>query len=336
MSLFQYQLATVSTGSAQSWYLQSSYRPEIASYAALPQVAAAYGLTAIGTYLDRGGPPALTDAGWQKPAAWGRVFGQTTRTRSGDAIDSGANATLWGFESGVDLLRSVWGEGQQDIVGVSAGYGRATADASSKVGSAGSLSFDAPFVGASITHVGPGGWYLDGRLQYAWLDDASASTNADAGLSTSGHALTASLEAAAPFDMGGTTIAPQAQIIHQNVALSAANDGVASISFPDFSTWTARFGVLAERTSTLSETALLKPWIRANLWHGFGGDSAVSSGGESLETSSNGTWAEVQGGVTLTSAADVWRLYGSGGYQFGLGSTTLNGWSGNLGVTYRW
>jgi outer membrane autotransporter protein len=109
------------------------------------------------------------------PSAWARFFGGTINNEYQAFADPRAHGNFWGFQGGVDLLHGSLFAGHYERAGLYAAYGltdvnvdglvtnpAATAYASTHTGA---VNFDAWSGGAYWTHVGPGGWYLDGVLQ---------------------------------------------------------------------------------------------------------------------------------------------------------------------------
>ena len=85
------------------------------------------------------------------------------------------NAPVGGFQGGIDLLRGSLIAGHYERAGLYGAFGNVNADVNGLVTNpaatgyilthTGSLNLEAGSAGGYWTHVGPGGWYLDGVLQ---------------------------------------------------------------------------------------------------------------------------------------------------------------------------
>lgn len=188
--------------------------------------------------------------------------------------------------------------------------------------------------GGYWTHIGPPGWYLDGVLMHTWLDGNTHSLrNIDTG--TDGGVTTASLEGGYPIALDPIwSIEPQGQIIWQRTSLSSTADVFSAIAYDDTDAFVGRLGFRLQ-ASVQADAMLLKPYLKANLWHTFAGTDVVIFATTPIALKRGATAVEVGGGVAaqVTPALSV---HAAASYTTDVSSADRQGVTGNLGLRLTW
>jgi outer membrane protein OmpA-like peptidoglycan-associated protein len=200
----------------------------------------------------------------------------------------------------------------------------------------GNLNLQAYSGGAYWTHYGPGGWYLDAILQgTAYTGDA---TTVVSKLPTDGSGFIASLEGGYPIPLPlgpHFILEPQGQIIYQRVGFHDAFDNEATIGLGTTSGATGRLGVRGQWTINTEQGQVWQPYVRANVWHNWGANAALTSPASALSVPllENTTWLEFAGGVTVKVNANL-SFYGQFGYEFAVAPSIAryNGVKGDIGL----
>jgi outer membrane autotransporter protein len=349
--------------------------PELATYGVVQPLARELGLSILGTLDDRVGDayepdgcavqpavapaalptrkpgPAPTPCPLFSPSVWGRFFGQTIDNRYQAFADPHASGNLGGFQGGIDLLRGSLIAGHYERAGLYGAYGDVSADVDGLVTNpaatayinthTGSVNLHVWSGGAYWTHVGPGGWYLDGVLQGTSYG-GSASTQF-ARLDTDGWGFIASLEGGVPFafpQLGpGFVIEPQGQIAWQKVSFGQRNDGLGDVALGDTSGTTGRIGLRGKWTILTPGGQVWQPYLRANLWQDWGPNAnTVYSGTDMAPLVTRATVLELGGGVTGRINANI-SAYANADYQFAVGDANdvrRSSVRGTVGVRYTW
>jgi outer membrane autotransporter protein len=352
--------------------------PELATYGVVQPLARQLGLATLGTLNDRAGDsygsgnspcaatstpavrqdsgvqPATTVAGcgfgWPS-SAWGRVFGQSFDNHYRAFADPRADGHLGGLEAGLDLLRGSLFAGQDERAGLYFAYGNLYADVNGLITNpsatgyqlvhTGKVNLDAWSGGAYWTHIGPGGWYLDGVLQASRYDNTA--TTDFAKLSNSGSGFISSLEGGYPFALPqlgpGFVIEPQAQLLWLRVAFSQGNDGSGEIGLDKTRGTSGRLGLRAKWTIETAGGELWQPYLRANLWEDWGAQARTTFPGTDVtELLARGKRLELGGGLTAKINASL-SFYANADYEFALGQTDggkRESIRGAVGLRYSW
>jgi outer membrane autotransporter protein len=284
------------------------------------------------------------------PSVWGRFFGETINNRYSAFADPRATGDLGGFQGGIDLLRGSLIAGHYERAGLYGAYGDVTSDVNGLVTNpqatayiltrTGQLNLTAVSGGAYWTHVGPGGWYLDGVLQETSYG-GSASTEF-ARLNTFGWGFIASLEGGYPFALPqfgpGFVIQPQGQILWQKVSFHQDYDGLGNVALGDTTGPSGRVGLRAKWTVATAGGQVWQPYLRANLWRDWGAEAnAVYSATNVVPVETEATMLELGGGLTGTINTNV-SVFANADYQFAVGAANQrrNGVRGALGARYSW
>jgi autotransporter family porin len=234
----------------------------------------------LGTFHDRQGDQSLLVANGDFSAAWGRTFGGSTSQQWTGAANPSFDGTFSGVQSGLDLIGRESDAGHRDRIGLLASYGQASGSVNGFSGGfqdvrVGSLAIDATSLGGYWTHVGPGGWYVDGVAKHRGYTGSPVSSQ---GLSaeTNGTGVIASLEAGLPIAIGAhLAIEPQAQLIYQHLALAPTRDIISTVDYGRSDAWSGRIGArVVGNVATAS--ALLQPYLKVNVWRNFDGSDSVA------------------------------------------------------------
>jgi type V secretory pathway adhesin AidA len=315
------------------------YRPEVPLYSAVGVVARQLGLAGLSTFHERQGGEVLLGGENAAHATWGRVFGETTKQQWSGMANPSFDGTFSGLQSGFDVLRWENENGHRDRVGFFAGYGRAAGDVHGFAGGfqgvpVGTLSIDATSVGGYWTHLGPGGWYLDGVAMHTWYSAAPrsfGSLSADA----KGTGVAASLEGGYPIPLFATlTLEPQVQVVWQRLSFDDAQDVISSVSYRSSDAWTGRIG-FDLKSEMQSRAGLFQPFLKMNLWRNFNGISTVAFGPDAIETNLGATALEVGGGVVAKLSESV-GVFAAAGYITDLDRNERQTVRGNAGVRVTW
>ncbi|TIM97061.1 MAG: autotransporter outer membrane beta-barrel domain-containing protein, partial [Mesorhizobium sp.] len=147
--------------------------------------------------------------------------------------------------------------------------------------------------------------------------------------------VTASLEGGYPIALGqGWTLEPQAQLVWQQLSLDDASDRFASVSFDTDGNVTGRLGARLRGETTINGMAL-QPYLKANIWHDFGGTSHVNFDTTDISTEGRSTSFEFGGGV-IAKVTDKVSIFATGDYTTNLGGDERRILEGNLGFSVKW
>ncbi|SQA98847.1 P.94 [Cedecea neteri] len=172
------------------------------------------------------------------------------------------------------------------------GFSRATGDvdgfALAKQGArVGKLQLNNYNYGGYWTRVAASGWYTDAVLMGSALRLNTDSVN-DVNASSSGKAVTGSVEAGLPVALGeGLTLEPQAQLVWQRTSLDSLHDGVSDVRWNNGNTWQGRVGARLQWAFEASGVNW-KPYLRANVLRSFGQDDETDFDGSTTIANSIG------------------------------------------------
>lgn len=366
--VYEYQLFRGGSTDPNDWYLRSHlvnppktgtpdgqdiplYRPEVALYAPIPAIARQMGLSTLGTLHERVGDEedlrGLPTQRAYASGAWGRAFAQRLKNRWNGTTNASALGNLFGFQSGIDILRRTTESGHRNHAGVYIAY--SSYDASSVRGFAlgaqdvavGQLRMNGPSVGGYWTHFSPGGWYLDAVLQGSWYD-TKATSFYGTGISTHATGYAASLESGYPFRFGVDDrwlIEPQVQIVHQGMSVDRSQDAYSSVDWKVGKAWTARLGARLQYTERVDHKQLWQPYARINLWRVRPGADSANFGQSStaIDTRGGDTALEIGGGINARLNQHL-SFYGQVSYRRSIDSARgrQNAASGTLGIRANW
>jgi autotransporter family porin len=281
------------------------YRVETPTYAVVPPVAHQLALASLGTFHERQGEQGLLRGEGALRAAWGRVMGQSTEQSWQGTVAPTFDGSLWGVQAGVDVFARESEDGRRDHVGVFVGRSRIDGDVRGfALGwnnlSVGTMELDDKHLGLYWTHVGAGGGYLDAVLMGSRYD-GDAGSSRGIGIDLEGDGAMASLEAGysrALAEGGRWRLEPQLQVIWQRIDFDDRSDPFAEIAFDSDNAVISRFGLrLAGNYDTSG--GWLQPYLKLNLWHGFGGEDRLRFGSDTVVSEQSFNAIEFGGGVVL-------------------------------------
>ncbi|WP_137928934.1 autotransporter family protein [Mesorhizobium comanense] len=314
------------------------YRIEVPVYSALPPVADHLAMATLGTFHERRGEQSLLSDTELQPV-WGRIFGQDAEMGWSGTVSPSFDGTLLGFQAGFDALGRETASGGIDRAGLFVAYGSMNGNVRGQaLGqddlAVGKIDLGGTSVGGYWTRIGHEGWYLDGVLMATFFS-GSADSSRDIGIDVRGTGVTASLEGGYPFVLGrGWTLEPQAQLVWQRVSLDDARDRFSSVSFDLDDSVNGRLGLRLQGETALNGVAL-QPYLKANLWHDFGGTDHVNFEGTDISTDSRSTSFEFGGGV-VAKVTDKVSIFATGDYTTNLGGDRRRILEGNLGFSVKW
>ncbi len=315
------------------------YRIEVPVYSAVPPVAQHLAMTTLGTFHERRGEQSLLSSDTDLQPVWGRVFGQDARMDWSGTVSPSFDGTLFGFQAGFDAFGRETASGDVDRAGLFIAYANMNGDVRGQaLGqdnlAVGSIDLGGTSVGGYWTRIGKGGWYLDGVLM-ATFYSGSATSSRDIGIDVKGTGVTASLEGGYPIALGqGWTLEPQAQLVWQHVSLDDIEDRFSSVSFDLDDSVDGRVGLRLQGETAMNGIAL-QPYLKANLWHDFGGTDRVDFEGTGITTDGKSTSFEFGGGV-VAKVTDKVSVFATADYTTNLGGDKRRIVEGNLGLSVKW
>jgi len=314
------------------------YRIEVPVYSALPPVAEHLAMTTLGTFHERRGEQSLLSDPELSPV-WGRIFGQDAKMGWSGTVSPSFGGTLFGLQAGFDVFGRETASGGIDRAGLFVAYASIKGDVRGQaLGwndlSVGSLDVSGTSVGGYWTRIGQGGWYVDGVLMATFFGGDTTSSR-DIGIDVGGTGVTASLEGGYPIALAqGWTLEPQAQLVWQHLSLDDTNDRFSSVSFDTDDSVSGRLGARLQGETIINGVAL-QPYLKANIWHDFGGTSHVNFGTTDISTEGRSTSFEFGGGV-VAKLTDKVSLFATGDYTTNLGGDKRRILEGNLGISVKW
>jgi outer membrane autotransporter protein len=343
--------------------------PELATYGVVQPIAREMGLTTLGTLHERVGDAAANAACLNatpddaiitkappdlyrncQQAVWGRLFGQQVDNHYQAFADPRASSQVAGIQSGVDLWRGSLIPGHSDTAGVYFAYSNGNADVNGLVTNAaatayilehtGSLNLNAFSAGGYWTHYGPTGWYIDAVLQGSFYSGNAVTQFAN--LPINGTGFTSSLEAGYPVPLPWLgprfVLAPESQIIWQQVTFSNENDGLGPVVLGTTFGVSGRLGLRGKWTITDPAGRVWQPYVLANVWRDWGADATTTFGIDSVPLLEQATRLEVAAGLSAKILPGL-SLYAQAGYQVAVSGTDggrRDGVKGDFGVHYAW
>ncbi|MGH8085458.1 MAG: autotransporter domain-containing protein [Lysobacter sp.] len=317
------------------------YRIETPVYAAVPVAARELALTTLGTFHERQGEQALLQGDGAVPAAWGRVVGQRSERSWSGTVAPSFDGSLWAVQVGSDVYAHVSDDGRRDRFGLFAGRARIDGDVRGfALGwnnlTVGTLELDSTHLGAYWSRVGPSGGYLDAVLMGSRFDGESHSARM-VGIDIEGDDLTASLEIGYPLawrDDSRWSLEPQLQLIGQRVSVDRRQDRFAAVSFDSDTALTGRIGLRLLRDRPTAHSGW-QPYLKLNLWNGFGGADRIRLDADVVETRHGSSALEFGGGVVVRFN-EHFSSHLTADYTTDLGDDDRETIEANLGVRVTW
>lgn len=319
------------------------FRPEDALYAKTPLAARQVALYTLGTFHERRGDQMLvTDErnGIGLTNAWGRGFGVSLDQRFSGVLSPSFSGVIAGFQTGVDLINFESASGHRDRIGPFAAFARADGDVRGFAlgvinALAGKLPIDGNSIGATWTHFGPSGWYVD-AVAMGTFYSAKPHSQRGIGADLSGNSVTLSLEAGVPLRLAPwLTLEPMGQLIWQRTHFDRSFDPFTSLDYVLEDSTYGRIGLRLEGDVTVGATRL-QPYLQGNLWRAFNGiDQTIFNDVIPIPTPFGGTSVEVGGGITAR-LTQVLGLYAYGSYTKSVEGNFREAFAGQLGMRVNW
>ncbi|WP_149193297.1 autotransporter outer membrane beta-barrel domain-containing protein [Luteimonas suaedae] len=315
------------------------YRVEVPAYAVVPPAAQQLGLAMLGTFHERQGEQGLLQPGGAFSAAWLRVFGQRHDQRWSGTVAPTFDGSLTGYQVGVDVFASEHTDAPRHHLGLFVGQARMRGDVRGfAIGwdnlTVGDLRLDGDHLGLYWSRIAPDGGYLDAVVMATRLDGDSRSSRG-LGVDLDGDGISVSLEGGRPFALGERWILePQAQLVWQRLSLDDREDAFSTVTFDEDDAVTARIGV---RLHGSYDTAVgvVRPYLKANLWHDFAGTDRVVFGGDAIESERKGSALEFGGGV-VSRVNETLSVFAVGDVTRNLGGERRRTLEGQIGARLDW
>lgn len=316
------------------------YRPEVPIYSVDIPAAQVMTLQALGTFHERQGEQSLLTETGAVPAGWGRAYGSDFNKSWSGTVAPSFDGTSRGYQVGHDLYAAQTSGGQTQRFGLFIGQSRLRGDVKGfalgwQNHRSGRVKLDGDNVGAYWTLTDPTGWYVDLVAMGTRLDGDNKS---DRGvkMDTKGHALALSAEAGYPVTLSEHwVVEPQAQVIGQKIDLDSQHDGISKVSFDSQEYWTGRLGARLKGRYLVSNTPV-EPYLRANVWHTFGGSDTVTYDEvDRIKSDHKSSTADIGVGAVAQLSSEV-SAYVEGKYGTGLDDNNFEGASGSIGVRVSW
>jgi outer membrane autotransporter protein len=168
----------------------------------------------------------------------------------------------------------------------------------------------------------------------SWLDGDPRSFRGIV-ISSEGTSTLMSLEGGYPIPLvSNLVLEPQAQFFWQRVDFDTARDLFSTVAFDPDNALTGRIGVRLRGTYAVG-SAVLEPYLKANVWHTFEGSDATRFASVTLPTQFESTTFEIGGGVAARVTDQV-SLYAAASYETDLGGAHRETIKGNLGLQVMW
>ncbi|HJH21567.1 MAG TPA: autotransporter outer membrane beta-barrel domain-containing protein [Pseudomonas lactis] len=316
------------------------YRPEVPIYSVDIPAAQVMTLQALGTFHERQGEQSLLTETGAVPAGWGRAYGSDFNKSWSGTVAPSFDGTSRGYQVGHDLYAAQTSGGQTQRFGLFIGQSRLRGDVKGfalgwQNHRSGRVKLDGDNVGAYWTLTDPTGWYVDLVAMGTRLDGDNKS---DRGvkMDPKGHALALSAEAGYPITLSEHwVVEPQAQVIGQKIDLDSQHDGISKVSFDSQEYWTGRLGARLKGRYLVSNTPV-EPYLRANIWHTFGGSDTVTYDEvDRIKSDHKSSTADIGVGAVAQLSSAV-SAYVEGKYGTGLDDNNFEGASGSIGVRVSW
>lgn len=316
------------------------YRPEVPIYSVNIPAAQVMTLQALGTFHERQGEQSLLTETGAVPAGWGRAYGSDFNKSWSGTVAPSFDGTSRGYQVGHDLYAAETSGGQTQRFGLFIGQSRLRGDVKGfamgwQNHRSGRVKLDGDNFGAYWTLTDPTGWYVDVVAMGTRLKGDNKS---DRGvkMDTKGHALALSAEAGYPITLSEHwVVEPQAQVIGQKIDLDSQHDGISKVSFDSQEYWTGRLGARLKGRYLVSNTPV-EPYLRANVWHTFGGrDTVTFDDVDRIKSDHKSSTADIGAGFVAQLSSAI-SAYVEGKYGTGLDDNHFEGASGSIGVSVSW
>ena len=315
------------------------FRAEVPTYMVIAPLAQYLATSTLGTFHERRGEQAELLGSGQMPASWARVFGQSIDMSWTGTLTPNFDGTLLGIQAGQDIIGWETASGHHDRIGLFVGHTSISGDVNSPTlggpeADFGDIDAYGNSFGASWTHVGPDGWYLDGVLMGTWFGGDATSSGGET-LDIDGTGVTASIEGGYPIALTPEwTIEPQGQLIWQHLSLDDQADSFSTVRFDTDDGLTGRIGARLQGTFQTT-SGEFKPYLKANLWHSFETDDTTWFDADPIDIESEGTVLELGGGIAH-KFTDKFSGFVTADYSFDVDGDRLREFEAGAGLQYSW
>lgn len=303
-------------------------------------------LAELGTFHERQGDQSYLTGEGAVTGIWGR-YHHTRLKQTGDQVVEGTSfqlapqfdGSLWLIQSGIDVYADIDDNGSQIRASLFYSHAESSGDVSGNILArtgrhAGEAKTNSDGIGATVTYVGESGWYLDFVGLYSWID-AKAQSFRGVSADFDGTSLAASLEGGYPFALAENwTLEPQAQLVWQKLKLDPSRDRYSRVQFDTFHTLSGRVGLRLEGTVP-HESAILQPFLAANLWHNFSQKNEITFNNRSLISDGEASVLKLGGGLGALITPNF-SLHFRLDWGTNLGEEHYRSRDANIGLRFTW
>jgi fibronectin-binding autotransporter adhesin len=288
-----------------------------------------------------GGAPQPNAASSTPTAFWGRIEGGHSDLQPSNTTGSTTKADQLKIQTGLDGLALENDRGRL-IVGLTAQYGRTTADIASFFGN-GRIGVEGTGVGGTLTWYGDNGFYVDGQAQSMFYRSDLSSVLANSlthGNEGFGYAF--STETGKRIGVGsGWSLTPQAQLSYSNVAFDSFTDRFnAPVSLRDGHSLLGRTGLALDHQNTWSDGAgIVRSDVYGivNLRYEFLNGTNVDVAGTGFASSQDRLWGSIGVGGAYSWASGRYAIFGEVSYDTSLNDSSDNrNYKGTGGFRATW
>ncbi|AZE84199.1 Outer membrane autotransporter barrel domain protein [Pseudomonas orientalis] len=316
------------------------YRLEVPGYSIVIPAAQIMTWMALGTFHERKGEQSLLTETGAVAAGWARAYGGDLNKSWSGTVAPSFDGNISGYQVGHDLYAAQTSGGQLQRFGLFIGQSRLRGDVRGFAEGfqdrrSGRVKLDGDNVGAYWTLTDPKGWYIDLVAMGTRLDGDNKSERG-VKMNTRGHALALSAEAGYPITFSrGLVLEPQVQIIRQTIDLDNQHDGISTVLFDSQEYWTGRIGARVKGRYLVGNTPV-EPYVRANVWHTFGGrDTVTYDDVDRIKSDHKSSTADVGIGVVAHLSSAV-SLYLAANVTANLDGNAQKGGGGTVGMRVSW
>ena len=310
----------VASPSDGDWYLRSTlldaqsppqtpdmplYQPGVPIYEVYPSTLLL--LNGVDTMQQRVGDRGYsTSTDGHLNGIWGRMQGQRFRPNAASSSSlADADYNSWQAEIGADRVLAESAKGSTLTGGLSARYGKASAQVGSLVGN-GRIKTHGVGARATLTWQDKAGFYADAQVQVGWYDsNLSSSVLGKLVRGNDGRGQAYSLEVGQRIGFGGIAITPQMQAVYSKVRFDRFTDpSDADVSLRKGDSLKTRWGVTIDHQSGASRI-----YAVGNLTYDWLGDTIADVSGTPIARTDYRLWGELGLGGNV-GVNDRLTLYG--------------------------
>lgn len=322
------------------------YANSVAGYTLMPRVNLEQGYSSIASLRERRGDLTCSDcSNLSDNHTWGRFFGKHHKQDGKQRLNLDAN--IYGLQIGHDFYVKQLSNQNIVMLGGYLAYTNANTDFSDKYHAKnGVIAHDKKTgngksenisLGLTNTYFTNNGGYLDLVGQLSYLTNKYHAKNSHNPNSQHGWATALSAEVGQSFSLfdKSWSIEPQAQLIYQYLNLSSFKDNVRHVDQNAQDGLRSRLGLKLSYQDDSRVTQRKSFYAIGNLWHDFVNPEKTKIGRDRISEKFAHTWAELGIGMQLPIMTNM-NIYSDVRYEHSLGSTTRQGFSGNVGMIIGW